>query len=290
MINQCASCGKADANLKACKACMMVKYCGVDCQVAHRSAHKKACKKRKRAAELIDEKLFAQPPAREECPICMITLPCSDEESFYMACCGKTLCKGCRYCLTREHCPFCNTVSSEGKIKMLTKRVEIFNDPEAMNTLGLCYDKGQNGFPVDQSKAFELYQRASELGCDGADYNLGCSYFNGLGVQANEKKAAHHWQIAAMMGNVHARHNLGCADLGDGNYRRAMRHFMIAAKCGYQKSLDNVKQGFEDGLVTKEDLEKTLRDYQASCHETKNYQRERIAVLEELAQISLIEI
>ena len=48
MSNHCASCGKADANLKACTACKLVKYCGVECQVTHRPAHKKACKKKVR--------------------------------------------------------------------------------------------------------------------------------------------------------------------------------------------------------------------------------------------------
>ena len=39
--------------LKNCTACRLVKYCGVECQKAHRKQHKKACKQR--AAELKDE-------------------------------------------------------------------------------------------------------------------------------------------------------------------------------------------------------------------------------------------
>jgi len=52
--NICANCGKGEEesdNLKTCTACKLVKYCNRDCQIAHRSQHKKACKKR--AAELI---------------------------------------------------------------------------------------------------------------------------------------------------------------------------------------------------------------------------------------------
>ncbi|EJK55161.1 hypothetical protein THAOC_25135, partial [Thalassiosira oceanica] len=55
----CANCGKEgnDAvKLKNCTACLLVKYCGVDCQRAHRKQHKKACKER--AAELKDEQLY----------------------------------------------------------------------------------------------------------------------------------------------------------------------------------------------------------------------------------------
>lgn len=161
MSDQCASCGKADANLKACTACKLVKYCGVECQVAHRPAHKKACKKK--ARELFDVQLYAQPPKREDCPICMITMSCDDRESTYMACCGKHICNGCVYCLPRACCPFCNTAgpkSDEEIIKRLFNRIEKYNDTYAMGMLSEHYSKGQYGLLVDQSKAFELLQRA----------------------------------------------------------------------------------------------------------------------------------
>ena len=90
-MESCVACGKADTNLKACAACMLVKYCGVNCQLAHRSEHKHAC--RKRAAELFDVKLFAEPNARgrEECPICCRILPFDDTGICYMGCCGKNI-------------------------------------------------------------------------------------------------------------------------------------------------------------------------------------------------------
>ena len=49
----CASCGKQSDALKTCTACKSVKYCGRDCQTAHRKAHRKACKNR--ARELAEE-------------------------------------------------------------------------------------------------------------------------------------------------------------------------------------------------------------------------------------------
>ena len=81
------------------------------------------------------------------------------------------------------------------------------------------------------------------------------------------------------MGNVSARHCLGYVEFQNENFQRAMRHFIIAAKCGYKRSLNMVKRGFTQGHVTKEDFEKTLRDYQASCDETKSEQRDRAAVI-----------
>ncbi|EJK76816.1 hypothetical protein THAOC_01400, partial [Thalassiosira oceanica] len=59
VIEACANCGKQGSDtvkLKNCTACRLVKYCGVDCQRAHRKQHKKACKQR--AAELKDEQLY----------------------------------------------------------------------------------------------------------------------------------------------------------------------------------------------------------------------------------------
>mmetsp|Transcript_12568 Transcript_12568/g.14287 ORF Transcript_12568/g.14287 Transcript_12568/m.14287 type:complete len:217 (+) Transcript_12568:32-682(+) len=41
----CGNCGANDCSLKLCTACRLVYYCGRDCQVAHRSVHKKICKK-----------------------------------------------------------------------------------------------------------------------------------------------------------------------------------------------------------------------------------------------------
>eukprot|EP00956_Cyclotella_meneghiniana_P038755 scaffold159631_cov20-Cyclotella_meneghiniana.AAC.1 len=93
------------------------------------------------------------------------------------------------------------------------------------------------------------------------------------------KKAVHHYQIAAMMGHVYARHNLACTEADNGNYQRGMKHFMISAKCGLKDSLNNVQEGFADGHVTKEEFEKTLRDYQAACDQTKSEQRDRAAII-----------
>jgi len=282
MMSHCASCGKADANLKACEACKLVKYCGVDCQVAHRPAHKKACAEK--AKELFDEKLFKLPKKRDECPICTRPRPINENESLYLSCCGKFICNGCRYCLTREYCPFCNAplpCSHEEVIKKLSERIEKF-DPEAMVLLSGYHRNGLNSLPVNRSKELELLQRASELGSATAHFNLGANYDVGVGTEIDTKKAIYHWKIAAMMGDVHARHNLGRAELENGNYQVAMKHFMIAAKSGYKYSLDDVKQGFRDGHVTKEDFEKTLRDYQAACDEMKSDQRDRAAIIMKL--------
>ena len=49
-MSLCAACGKSGDDLRECTACRLVKYCNRDCQISHRSKHKKLCKQR--AAEL----------------------------------------------------------------------------------------------------------------------------------------------------------------------------------------------------------------------------------------------
>ena len=72
--NSCAECGAdGGVSLKICKSCMHVKYCNAECQKKHWPKHKMDCKLR--AAELRDEALFKDPPAKEDCPICFLPMP-----------------------------------------------------------------------------------------------------------------------------------------------------------------------------------------------------------------------
>ena len=49
--------------------------------------------------DISDEKLFADPPPKEDCQICLLPMPHASGVSkvriTYMPCCGKTLCEGC---------------------------------------------------------------------------------------------------------------------------------------------------------------------------------------------------
>ena len=84
-----------------------------------------------------------------------------------------------------------------------------------------------------------------------------------------------------MGGDAMARHNLGCFDWQAGNMDRALKHFMIAAGCGYNDSLENIKQMFKDGWVTKDDYAKALRVYQACLNEIKSPQRDEAAAFDD---------
>lgn len=225
-----------------------------------------------------DEKLYAELPPREECPTCCVTLPCDDDETRYMSCCGKIICCGCRYCLPREHCPSCNTVvpqSDEECNRRILERIEIYNDPVAMYILGQCYAEGTDAFPVDYEEAVGLFQRASELGSAQAHFNLGLAYKHGRVILADNEKSNHHYRMAAVKGSMTARFNLGLMEGRSGNHDCGMRHLMIAAKCGHATSMEAVRQGFVAGYVTKRDFKKTLRAHKASRDEAKSDQRDK---------------
>ena len=282
----CANCGKgeeASIDLKSCAAYKLVKYCSRDCQIAHRPQHKKDCKKR--AKELHDEKIFKQPPPLEDCPICMIRLPDYTKQT-YMVCCGKNICCGCIYAVQIRDggfglCPFCRTpapTSKEEIIKRYTKRVEYSDtDADAVSCLGSFYYHGRYGLRHNRAKALELWHRAAELGHVGAYTSIGRAYHDGHGVERDEKKAKHYFELGAMGGNIHARHNLGAMVSRSGNYDRALKHWMIAVRDGNPDSLECIKSMYICGKVTKDDYSKASRSYQAYLDEVKSDQRDEAA-------------
>ena len=135
---------------------------------------------------LHEEALFKEVEL-EECPICLIPLPHSDQTTFE-SCCGKRICNGCVYIMKMSEggadlCPFCRTpyaTSTEEEIKRTKKLVDKGN-AEAFNMLGGCYAQGIMGIPQDHRKANELMLKAGELGCAEAYLHLGLAYNNGRG-------------------------------------------------------------------------------------------------------------
>ena len=227
-VSVCANCGKEGSNLKACTACKLVKYCGRDCQQAHRSQHKIEC--RRRAAELHDEKLFKQPPMLEDCPICFIQLPILHTGKRYMACCGKEICSGCSLApeydnqgnkIDYRKCPFCRASGSTSQ-ELANERVKAradADDPIAIHNLGCKHADGTYGFPRDYNKALELWHKAAELGHAASYCNIGIRHYKGQGVEVDEKKATYYYELAAMEGNADARHNLGAIEGKAGKLR-----------------------------------------------------------------------
>ena len=280
----CANCGKQGSDtvkLKNCNGCFLVKYCGVDCQRAHRKRHKKACKQR--AAEIKDEQLYSQGlerPEGEFCPICTLAIPIPMEEhSLFVVCCMKRVCKGCNMAALKRgmrDCPFCRTAypyNEADALAMAQARVAK-KDPEAIHHFGKKYSHGELGLQKDHQKAFELYTEAAELGSIEALYDLGDAYRLGKGVEKDEAKAFEFFTKAAMQGHVMSRQNLGVYEGLKRNHDRAARHFLIAAKMGYMDALKAMKTMFMVGVASKEQYAQALKGYQDAVEEMKSHDRD----------------
>ena len=297
MSEVCANCGKEghDANddaaalkLKNCTACLLVKYCGVDCQKAHRKQHKKACKLR--AAELDDEKLYTQGHERPEfdfCPLCFLAIPFRVGDHAKMReCCMKLVCDGCCLAAFKQglvrSCPFCRTPvpgNDEESLGMVQKRVDA-RDPEAIRYLGDLHYHGKYGLEKNVPRAVELWSEAAELGSTTATFNLGFSYVHGRGVALDKAKGLRYWESAAINGGVESRHLLGVGELIEiRKHDRALRHFLISAKMGFKESLDEIKKMFANGHATKAQYVEGLKGYQDAVEEMKSPERDEAVTL-----------
>jgi len=173
-------------------------------------------------------------------------------------------------------CPFCRTRSPDNDVDRLAMvRVRVAKkDPVAINLLGGTYAHGGLGLPKDTQKAVKLWEEAADLGSVGALYNLGLAYNFGKGVQEDKARAGELYKKAAMQGHVESRHNLGCDEGDEGNYDRAVRHYFISAKMGYEDSVENIKQMFIDGAATKDQYAQALKGYQNAMEEMKSHDRD----------------
>ena len=293
-------------SFKACKSCVLVRYCNANCQRNHWPKHKKECKQV--ASERRDEALFKDPPAKEDCPICFLPMPLTliccislppatitsvpiydyalaNEElaklstEQYYECCGKRICRGCIESLflsnNDEHCPYCKAErkgkTDEDKVEELLKRVEV-NDTGSMYVLGTYYFHGELGLHQDQEKAMTLYARAADLGYSKAHFCIGVGYDDRHG--GDLKKAKFHFEAAAMAGDEVARCKLGYMEFVSGNMDRALKHCTIAASSGSYTSMHALIKQFENGFVSRESLDSTLAAYNNSCAEMRSKARD----------------
>jgi len=285
----CANCGKEGSDVtNTCNKCKSVKYCNAACKKKHRHKHKKKeCERR--VAELHDEQLFKQPPQLEDCPICFLRLPYLGSGSVYMSCCGKLVCRGCYYAVTKRDtiiglCPFCRTPSSSSDAEMIQrfeKRIDVDDDAYAMHNLGCRYRNGEYGLSQSHAKALKLFLRAAELGHTDAYYSIARAYVMGTGVVVDMEKALHYWELAAMGGSAASRYNLGEFERQDGNYHRALKHYMIAVAGGVHNALGRIQELYTDRRAAKEDYAKALRSYQAYLDEIRSDQRDEAAAADD---------
>ena len=103
-----------------------------------------------------------------------------------------------------------------------------------------------------------------------------------IGVELDEEKAEHYYEIAAIRGDSQARNNLGCMERDEGNVGRALKHWMIAVRSGHSNSLKRIKELYTNGDATKDDYTKALRVYQSYLSDIKSVQRDKAAAASEM--------
>ena len=300
-ITNCAICDLATANcaicriplfgltdetkLKPCDGCDLARYCSDECQELHRTEHEGKCKER--AAELRDELLFKQPESTHlgDCPICCLPLPFDENfsQNGLQTCCTKLVCGGCAHAdmerLKRGNqeltCPFCRhplPATQEEAYANEMKRIAA-NDPMAMTQIGirLCDKEDFDG-------AFEYFTKSAELGDAQAHFELYMMYRDGECVEQDEKKEVYHLEEAAIRGHPYARFDLAMIEGRTRTGNRAMKHWIIAASLGHDKSLVvALKEMYKEGFISKE-FAATLRAHHAAVKATKSPEREAAAI------------
>ena len=273
----CSACGKKSDALMKCRACKCVWYCDKKCQNRHWKEHKKECRRIKKILDSRGGKLdvgseldigpLGKVPPREECPICMSVLPIREFLSTYAPCCGKTLCGGCEYMHQMKSsgeltCAFCRepiSRSDEERLARLGKRVKL-KDPYALQNLGLLYCTGSYGLSVNQKKGIDLLREAADLGCTVAQYQLAAFHHNGeMSLEENKEEALKYFTKAAEGGDVVARHNLGHVQKNNGDFVSAMRCWRLSASGGIRRSMEDLIDYFEGGVLHHGDLTETMQ-------------------------------
>jgi len=171
-------------------------------------------------------------------------------------------------------CPFCREpyiTSSAEADRNLLKRIEA-GDRVAFCQKG-CQGKEEHNYSV----AVEYLTKAANMDDVEAHNQLSQLYYNGEGVERDMKKAVHHLEEAAIGGNPLARFNLGVVSTRDRKFNRAVKHFIIAARQGHDGALEQLKELYKKGTVTKAELAAALRAHQAAVDSTKSSQREAAA-------------
>ena len=148
------------------------------------------------------------------------------------------------------------------------KRIAV-NDPVALREMGKKHHSDG-----DYGSAFQYWTKAAELGDVDAHYELSVLYHKGEGVEKDEKKELYHLEEAAIGGHLNARHILACEEWNKDRIDRAVKHFIIAANLGYDGAIQDLKDCYAHGLVSKEDFAAALRAHQTAVDATKSPHRE----------------
>lgn len=176
----------------------------------------------------------------------------------------------------------------------LNNRIGEHSDPMAIYATGGKHFVGQ-GVPNDDKKAFECFVKAAEMGNVHAMYNLAHCYKKGIGVPIDEGKAIIYFEMAARKGHVESLVLL--ADIHAENPEVRVLYRRLAAESGHEESVEYLKKLYRlnadalldhnegcscdgckifktKGMLTKDDLDATIRAFHSSQEELRSDERD----------------
>lgn len=133
----------------------------------------------------------------------------------------------------------------------LYTRVAKMNDVNALNSLGICYQKGY-GCKKDEELAFRYFSKAAEMRHPEAINNLGRYYLEGISVAQDLAKALKCFEMSSSLGNAWGSINLATSILmGRGCKRDESRAIGILEKAsmnGGVKAMDFLSECYAKGI------------------------------------------
>ncbi len=131
-------------------------------------------------------------------------------------------------------------------------------DPQAMNNLGVLYDKGL-GVEPDVGRALHWYAKSAEAGHPSGMCNFGRMLEQGRGIPQDVEEAARWFDLAARKGQPEAQYNLGMLyEQGHGvgkDDAAAAAWYSRAAAANQPNALARLGHFYREGRVVKKNLE-----------------------------------
>lgn len=128
------------------------------------------------------------------------------------------------------------------------------------------------------------YRAAAAKGDATAQFNLGCAYANGRGVEKDYAQALSWYQKAAAQGHSGAQNNLGWMyDSGHGvtkSAETAAKWYLQAAKNGSAIAQNNIGLKYEKGTGVPQSREEALRWYRAAADQGNESAQKNLARLQ----------
>jgi TPR repeat protein len=233
--------------------------------------------------------LFDTTPQNDECVICTLPFPHSNQGRVFTICCGASICCGCNYHHIRaiaesrmdNVCPFCREPKPKDKHVALKNLMNRDIDYAFMH-MGDCLRNGHGGYTQSSQGSLEMYAKAARLGNAEAYGVLYLAFRNGIlfdegDEQSNQRRAIELLKIGARRGSVKCRHTLSNVEERVGNYVAVKKHVVIAAKMGCQDSMTKLLEIYKRECppltLEKKELDSILRVFHVANSAMESEQR-----------------